>query len=284
MAAAEYYGSGGGLLQPAQQPPRPQQPSRPQQPPRPQQQSQQTLAPLPYPISDEPPPYSTLERPQSHSQPPPHSRQSMHPNYAPQGSGYQYPPPPNQNANTYQYLPEKQVQFGDGRQNGYTPQNYGSPYPQQQPQGQQGHPFPNGAIPAMQQVYGASHGKTSTPGYEASGLPYREDHRDDSRSRSRSRSRGGDQSRKHHHHHHHHHNPVRPEQKRKGSGVSTFLGAGAGSLIGDAIFPGLGTIGGAILGGVGGHKYEKERRSYSNDREYYEENQRRGRRKYEERR
>lgn len=65
--------------------------------------------------------------------------------------------------------------------------------------------------------------------------------------------------------------------------MSTFLGAGAGSLIGDLIFPGMGTIGGAILGGVGGHKYAKDQRSFSKDREYYEENQRRGRRKHEDR-
>ncbi|KAK5124976.1 hypothetical protein LTR85_001166 [Meristemomyces frigidus] len=275
MAAAEYYGSSGGMPQ-----------APPQQPPRPQPQSQQSLAPLPYPVSDEPPPYHTLDRFQSHSQPPPQSRPPMHPNYTPQGSGYQYPPPPNQNGNTHQYPPEKQVHFGDGGQNVYAPQNYGSPYPQQQPQAQQGYPLPNGATPAMQQVYGDSHRKTTTPGYEPSGSPYRDDYRDGSRSRSRSRGRGVDQPRKHHHHHHHNkynnHNG-RPEQKRKGSGVSTFLGAGAGSLIGDAIFPGLGTLGGAILGGVGGHKYAKDQRSFSNDREYYEENQRRGRRKYEER-
>lgn len=53
-------------------------------------------------------------------------------------------------------------------------------------------------------------------------------------------------------------------EKKKQSGVSTFLGAGGGALIGDAIFPGLGTLGGAILGGVGGHEYGKQRRSYSN--------------------
>ena len=59
--------------------------------------------------------------------------------------------------------------------------------------------------------------------------------------------------------------------------MATFLGAGGGALVGDLIFPGLGTIGGALLGGVGGHKYEKEKRSYSNDREYYEDH--RGRRR-----
>jgi len=34
--------------------------------------------------------------------------------------------------------------------------------------------------------------------------------------------------------------------------MSTFLGASGGAVIGDLIFPGLGTLGGALLGGVGG--------------------------------
>lgn len=41
--------------------------------------------------------------------------------------------------------------------------------------------------------------------------------------------------------------------------MNTFLGAGGGAVIGDLIFPGLGTLGGAILGGVGGHEYGKKR-------------------------
>jgi hypothetical protein len=77
-------------------------------------------------------------------------------------------------------------------------------------------------------------------------------------------------------------------------------------LIGDCIFPGLGTIGGAILGGLGGHEYGKRNkeiasaaassssssrglnegrdrgnprpRAYSNDDDYYyHEERRRGR-------
>ncbi|KAE8858902.1 hypothetical protein PTNB73_08382 [Pyrenophora teres f. teres] len=39
----------------------------------------------------------------------------------------------------------------------------------------------------------------------------------------------------------------------------TFLGAGAGTIIGDAIFPGLGTAAGLVLGGYGGRKYARER-------------------------
>jgi hypothetical protein len=44
--------------------------------------------------------------------------------------------------------------------------------------------------------------------------------------------------------------------------MDTFLGAGGGAIIGDAIFPGLGTVGGLLLGGYGGRKYaeKKDRR------------------------
>jgi hypothetical protein len=45
---------------------------------------------------------------------------------------------------------------------------------------------------------------------------------------------------------------------RKSDTSNTFLGAFGGSVIGDLIFPGLGTIGGAILGGVGGHEISKK--------------------------
>ncbi|KAF1829216.1 hypothetical protein BDW02DRAFT_510480 [Decorospora gaudefroyi] len=41
----------------------------------------------------------------------------------------------------------------------------------------------------------------------------------------------------------------------------TFLGAGAGTLIGDAIFPGLGTAAGLVLGGYGGRKYAEKSKS-----------------------
>jgi uncharacterized protein YcfJ len=41
----------------------------------------------------------------------------------------------------------------------------------------------------------------------------------------------------------------------------TFLGAGAGTIIGDAIFPGLGTAAGLVLGGYGGRKYAERSKS-----------------------
>ena len=51
--------------------------------------------------------------------------------------------------------------------------------------------------------------------------------------------------------------------QKKHDSRDTFLGAGAGGILGDAIFPGLGTAAGLILGGLGGRKYARERRGGS---------------------
>lgn len=77
---------------------------------------------------------------------------------------------------------------------------------------------------------------------------YDEDYERRNRSRSRSRSRDRDREPRRRH-----------VERKKSSGVNTFLGAGGGAILGDMIFPGLGTIGGALLGGVGGHEYGKAR-------------------------
>ncbi|KAI7152968.1 hypothetical protein KC349_g8668 [Hortaea werneckii] len=266
---------------PPQVPPQ-QQPTRPQYPP--QAQSQQNLQPLPYPISDDPPPYSSLlpdGRPHSHSQPPPMTRPPLQ---TPHHSDYQYRP---QQGDTHMYPPEKQAHFNNAQQNGfippgnYAPQGRSSSY--QQPPGRQGYPFPNGAPPPAQPPYATSSSRQpSKPQHRPSPSPYRND---SSRSRSRSRSREKSSRRKHRPHYdarpQYYERPSQEQQRKKSNGVSTFLGAGGGAVLGDIIFPGLGTLGGAILGGVGGHEYGKQRRSYSNDREYYEDNHGRGRRRHE---
>lgn len=61
--------------------------------------------------------------------------------------------------------------------------------------------------------------------------------------------------------------------------MKTFLGAGGGAIIGDAIFPGLGTVGGALLGAYGGKKASERSRSgrrdrYDDDAEEYRRSQR----------
>jgi hypothetical protein len=50
-------------------------------------------------------------------------------------------------------------------------------------------------------------------------------------------------------------------QRREHKDRDTFLGAGAGALVGDVIFPGLGTAAGILLGGLGGRKYAKRSKS-----------------------
>jgi hypothetical protein len=57
-----------------------------------------------------------------------------------------------------------------------------------------------------------------------------------------------------------HHRPTRA-QRHEHKDRDTFLGAGAGALVGDVIFPGLGTAAGILLGGIGGRKYAKRSKS-----------------------
>ncbi|KAK3678523.1 hypothetical protein LTR78_001820 [Recurvomyces mirabilis] len=251
MAAADYYNPGGGNMPqaPAVQAPRPQ-----QQYPYPPQQSNSTL---PYPVSDAPPPYSQFsDHQRPHSQPPPQNRPQPHVNFAPTNN---YGP-----AETHAYPPDKQNHRPSAMHNVVhaqaSPGQYGQPqqppYRPPVPQPQSGYPFPNGLAPpppteTQRRASGSS-------GYRPAVTPYQGDYDYDSRSVSRDRGSSG-------RHHHHHHHDQSTQQKKKGkNSVSTFLGAGGGALIGDLIFPGLGTIGGAVLGGVGGHEYGKQRRSYSN--------------------
>ncbi|KXT04680.1 hypothetical protein AC578_2080 [Pseudocercospora eumusae] len=226
----------------------------------------------PYPMSDAPPPYSAFAEQRPHSQPPPQHRPQ------PPDDIYRPAPPPT---NGYLHDNKDPRSSQGGLHNMYRPSDFSSGQykPSQQPQSYQlpyqqsqpGYPFPNGA-PAMSQGYSdGGRNPSSTPGYALAASPYRE--------RSRSRSRSRSRHRKHH----------RPQTTRKkSSGVNTFLGAGGGALIGDAIFPGLGTLGGALFGGAMGHEYSKKRtqsnpsrtprhRSYSNDFDYYEGDKRRGR-------
>jgi len=91
------------------------------------------------------------------------------------------------------------------------------------------------------------HSRSRSRSSRSSSRDYRGRDRSGSRSHSRSRSR----SRSHHSHHSHHSH----SRKQSHSGRDTFIGAGAGGLIGDAIIPGLGTLLGALAGGLGGHEY-----------------------------
>lgn len=173
--------------------------------------------------------------------------------YQYQQQQYQQYPPPLQQSGSYQQQP-----------GGYFP--------------------PQGAMGPAPTVRFDDRKPSTTPLSRPSNSPYRESERDRSHSRSRSRDR------QHRRHHHHHHSIDRPQPKKKASSASTFLGAGGGAILGDAIFPGLGTLGGALLGGLGGHEYgkkskravsdsrgPKKHRSCSNDMDYGHDYDRRGR-------
>lgn len=223
MAAAEYYSGG-------QTPP-----SRPQL---------NTYSTPPYPMSDAPPPYTSVADSRPHSQPPP---------VRPASDIYRpYPPNNPQYTVEKQSRPPPQTQYG------------GSYNPPKQGFGGQNYPQQSGYLQPPGPAY--NQGYTSNPGYavqQQQPKPHAHFRDDRSRDRSRSRSRGDrdrerDRSRHRRHHrpdsHHRSDSYKQDSGKKKGSSANTFIGAGGGALIGDAIFPGLGTIGGAILGGLGGHK------------------------------
>jgi hypothetical protein len=82
------------------------------------------------------------------------------------------------------------------------------------------------------------------------------------RSLSDSYSDSDDSTRpRHGHRHHHQTRDLGRAQRREHKDRDTFLGAGAGALVGDVIFPGLGTAAGILLGGLGGRKYAKRSKS-----------------------
>jgi hypothetical protein len=66
---------------------------------------------------------------------------------------------------------------------------------------------------------------------------------------------------------------------------NTFFGAFGGGAIGDLIAPGLGTLGGALLGGLGGHEAGRSRSGSGPDggrsrkRDKYDEEWEEGRRR-----
>ncbi|EXJ54640.1 hypothetical protein A1O7_09981 [Cladophialophora yegresii CBS 114405] len=71
------------------------------------------------------------------------------------------------------------------------------------------------------------------------------------------------------HRHRHKNRPRRVSDNSRSTNADGFLGAAGGGLIGDLIFPGLGTVGGALVGWLGGKDYGKHRkwREEKRDRE-----------------
>lgn len=244
MSAQDYYNPGGSAPAPAptQPIPVPQQNIQ-QPPPQPAPPLQSTP---PYPLYDgPPPPYSAGFDQRPHSQPPPAQRvdaipqHQPQPQYRPTHLSAQYRPQPQPHSYSYEYPPEKQPYpaHDDYRRDPYA-----------QPAGQKHDRRASSNSNYPPSLNGGQYSSIYRGRKDDDKRYYDEDYerRDRSRSRSRSRSRGRDRDvrRKH-------------VERKKSSGVNTFLGAGGGALIGDMIFPGLGTIGGALLGGVGGHEYGK---------------------------
>lgn len=207
--------------------------------------------------------YQSFQQHPPQGAPPPYTAtsplpQNGRPSLAPAQSPYNYSPQPNSFAQ-HQFLqlpgqgqPSPQswsLQPGSS----YTPPVPYQGGPQRYSPATQGYPL----IPSRSKSEPPENRRPSVDLY--SSRKHHSHSRSQSRSRSRSQSReysSRSRSRSRHHSHH---------RKRSHSDRDTFIGAGAGGLIGDALLPGLGTLFGALAGGVGGHEYahRKESRSHS---------------------
>lgn len=254
MAAQEYYTG---------TPPNTHLPSAFARPPPQSSQSQPFLDPNAIPPrrgSSNPPSVAYLSpRPQrgsfgsSGSQPPPTSRLQ-----------YSYPPPPSQqqftnpNINIYQPPNMQQPQFPPPP--GYNPNIPPSQLPQ---------PYPNHSIPSTHRP--PPRRRDSSP-FTSSSSDSESYHSDPEHCRRRhhhprSRSRGVTGS------------PKSPQSRHRTSrhNSDAWIGSVGGGLIGDIIFPGLGTVGGAVVGAMQGHHYDKKRESKEDQKEMIREERRRRR-------
>ncbi|KAI4924121.1 hypothetical protein J4E85_008281 [Alternaria conjuncta] len=253
MAAQEYYlGTAAAHELPGSHPPNP----YPPQPPKPPQYQQPPAQPPRPHVSN--PPYANTPPPSYSAYPQPPPQQP-----------YGYPP---QQQQQQQYYPEKK-----------NAQAMTAPYPQTPPAGgyyppQQPMPQNHGYLGAPLQPYrshsqparvrfadqdsdrSTSLGSVSdsddySPPRHSNSSRHHRHHSHSTRDRSTSRDRSRNERR---------HKPRKShsfdkahEDKHKNR--DTFLGAGAGTIIGDVIFPGLGTAAGLVLGGYGGRKYADQR-------------------------
>ena len=172
-----------------------------------------------------------------------------------------YPPPPYQPLNSEQYQPvntehKPSVHFtpGGSPAGQHRPSFGGQPRPdsfsasqpnyqaqqmapyQQTPYIPQGYPYQQ--PPTFQQVqYQPRPSYSASDAYGPGYISDPEAHRRKHKSRSR-----------------------RISDNSRSTNTDALLGAAGGSLIGDLIFPGLGTVGGALVGWVGGKDYGKHRK------------------------
>lgn len=256
----------------------------------------------PQPQYQQPPSQAHLPRPQynasSHSSPPQsysvYPEKPAHQSHPQQYVPQQYPVKrPQQYSPPQQYLGEKQSRTA-------------APYPttppvtypaQQQPHpgylGAPLHPFRSHSQPAAPRVHFADQDSD-----RSTELGETDDSSDSSTSSRTHRchariqhnyTRDSDSSatdRKHRHHKHHgpHSRETKSHDKdhKNHKNLDTFLGAGAGTIIGDALFPGLGTAAGLLLGGYGGRKYAERSCSEDGGRRDGEGRERRRKGSYEE--
>lgn len=137
-----------------------------------------------------------------------------------------------------------------------------------------------------------THSHPTSDSHRTSHSKSRSHSRSHSRDRSPSSSRNGHSHTHHHHQSHHHHHHSHSHSRSRSSNPTpkdhtsrdTFLGAAGGGVIGDLIFPGLGTVGGALLGALGGNERARRKRGESEGggrrrRKTYEEEWEEGRRR-----
>lgn len=223
----------------------------------------------------------TAHSPQPHYQPQYAQPPTSHPNNSNLQLQTQPAPPPYQEFNQNQYQNQNQrpgVHFAptpsDPHQrhsfSGQRPpqQSWNSYGPPTQPQPQYQHrPSQDYGMPPN--VYGSSPSKAQylaphmrpyaqpnssqysleNGGYSSDPEPHRRRHKHSSR-----RDSGSDRDMK------------SKYNKSRSTNADAFLGAAGGGLIGDLIFPGLGTVGGAAIGWLGGRDYGHHRKGREDKR------------------
>jgi hypothetical protein len=252
MAAQEYYTS---------TPPNSHLPSTFNRPPT---QSQPYLHPNTVPPRRSSNPPYLGQRPQrgsfgaGGSQPPPMSR--------PNAPGYynNYPPPPGPasvpSGSPYQQPYQPQI-FLSGPQQSQYPFPAQQPYNPNIPISQLPQPYPNHAMPSTHRPPQTQLQRRPSEPFESDSSDsesYHSDpehhrrrrhhHHDRDKDGSRSRSRGLNSSKS-----------PRPRHRTARHNSDAWIGGVGGALIGDILFPGLGTVGGAAVGALQGHHYDKKR-------------------------
>lgn len=200
------------------------------------------------------------------SQPPPMSR--------PNAPGYynnNYPPPPGPasvpSGSPYQQPYQPQIPLAGPQQSQY-PFPAQQPYNPNMPISQLPQPYPNHAIPS-------THRPSQTQLQHRPSSPFESDSSD-----SESYHSDPEHHRRRRHHHHHDRDrdgsrsrdlsrprsrglnnskSPRPRHRTARHNSDAWIGGVGGALIGDIIFPGLGTVGGAAVGALQGHHYDKKR-------------------------